>query len=490
VHSGDPDIIDDYEAQLDKDAIRDAARALGLMKITVHGCTPDTTYYFKVLATADGDTATWPQGDPAPVTTAVENSFISGSHQLLVALSNDTGDLDALGWLVTASSSEAPIPVKAFVGDGAGVNQAYLNLADLFGADGRNWSPAGSQVIEIRVFGADFGPLSRFVSLDFSNNFAVSTIYPIDIDVAPPEDSDGDGLFDYLEEAGCTDPLDADSDDDGIADGDEDANHNGVVDAGETDPCNRDTDGDGLQDGTELGVVDPVPDPDDGGPLLGTDTAVFIPDADPSTETNALRRDSDGDGAWDGVEDIDRNGSVDSGETNPNDDQSFPPLLINLEEGYNQIALPVDVAAQADLESWLPVFGGTDKTEKVMAYDPATGTYVTLVPGSATNPTFTLSGGEGLIVYQTREHQVAVFTVDCASLTLQAGINLVGYACPAEGYTAFDWLTTLGSDSVSAIQRYATETGAFETAAFDQTGQPVGVDFPIVPGEGYLIYKK
>ena len=42
-----------------------------------------------------------------------------------------------------------------------------------------------------------------------------------------------------------------------------------------------------------------------------------------------------------------------------------------------------------------------------MAYDPAAGTYVTLVPGSATNPAFTLTGGEGLIVYQIREHQVA-----------------------------------------------------------------------------------
>ena len=33
-----------------------------------------------------------------------------------------------------------------------------------------------------------------------------------------------------------TDPLDEDSDNDGLLDGEEDANHNGRVDAGETNP--------------------------------------------------------------------------------------------------------------------------------------------------------------------------------------------------------------------------------------------------------------
>ena len=51
-------------------------------------------------------------------------------------------------------------------------------------------------------------------------------------------DSDEDGLPDDLESTMCTDPNDADTDDDGIKDGDEDTNHNGVVDPGETDPCN------------------------------------------------------------------------------------------------------------------------------------------------------------------------------------------------------------------------------------------------------------
>jgi 2',3'-cyclic-nucleotide 2'-phosphodiesterase (5'-nucleotidase family) len=131
-------------------------------------------------------------------------------------------------------------------------------------------------------------------------------------------DTDWDGLPDSTELAGCTDPNDADTDDDGLLDGEEDANHNGVVDAGETNPCNADTDGDGIQDGTEVGRTSGVPDPDGEGPLLGTNTAVFIPDADPTTTTDPRNPDTDGDGVRDGVEDKNANGRVDPGEGNPN----------------------------------------------------------------------------------------------------------------------------------------------------------------------------
>jgi hypothetical protein len=130
-------------------------------------------------------------------------------------------------------------------------------------------------------------------------------------DLRTPSDSDGDGLSDELEKSTCTDGLDGDTDDDGIPDGIEDANRNGIREANETDPCDADTDGDGLQDGTELGytLADIGPD---------TNPAVFQPDLDPSTTTDPLDADSDDDGVRDGNEDANHNGRVDSGETNPN----------------------------------------------------------------------------------------------------------------------------------------------------------------------------
>jgi hypothetical protein len=63
--------------------------------------------------------------------------------------------------------------------------------------------------------------------------------------VAPP-DVDGDGLDAAEEALRGTSDTDADSDDDGLSDGDE-------VNGTATDPTTPDTDGDGLYDGTEVG---------------------------------------------------------------------------------------------------------------------------------------------------------------------------------------------------------------------------------------------
>jgi len=124
-------------------------------------------------------------------------------------------------------------------------------------------------------------------------------------------DTDNDGISDAVENAvACLDANDADRDDDGILDGNEDANHDGVVDVGETDPCEEDTDNDGLLDGTEIGLTAPQGS--------GTDLGVFIADADPTTNTDPLDDDSDNDGWLDGEEDINHNGRVDPGEKDPN----------------------------------------------------------------------------------------------------------------------------------------------------------------------------
>lgn len=74
-------------------------------------------------------------------------------------------------------------------------------------------------------------------------------------------DSDGDGLYDSEEAQYRTDPLDPDTDDDGLSDGQE-------VNRYETDPLNPDTDFDGLKDGAEVNTHKTNPsdrDTDDGG---------------------------------------------------------------------------------------------------------------------------------------------------------------------------------------------------------------------------------
>lgn len=132
-------------------------------------------------------------------------------------------------------------------------------------------------------------------------------------------DTDGDGLPDSLENTTCTDPNDADTDDDGVLDGWEDLNLNGVVDHDETDPCNTDTDNDGIQDGTELGYTLDNIGPD-------TDTSIFQPDLDPTSTTDPLNNDTDGDGLLDGEEDANHNGRVDEGESDPTVEEGIASL--------------------------------------------------------------------------------------------------------------------------------------------------------------------
>lgn len=123
-------------------------------------------------------------------------------------------------------------------------------------------------------------------------------------------DSDGDGKSNDDELKAGTNPYDGDSDDDGVADGDEfrwteDADGDGLVNA--LDP---DADNDGLPDGLEQGITVAHPDTD-------LDAGHFIPDADPSSRTNHLVADTDHGGALDGEEDANRNGRVDHGERDP-----------------------------------------------------------------------------------------------------------------------------------------------------------------------------
>jgi hypothetical protein len=68
------------------------------------------------------------------------------------------------------------------------------------------------------------------------------------------EDTDDDGLKDGIEVKLGTSPLLQDTDGDGLLDGQEDSNKDGIIDPnkGETDPANPDTDGDNISDGYEV----------------------------------------------------------------------------------------------------------------------------------------------------------------------------------------------------------------------------------------------
>ncbi len=195
----------------------------------------------------------------------------------------------------------------------------------------------------------------------------LSDNYERDISRTDPNDpdSDDDGLSDGVEVLGDngTDPNDPDSDDDGLCDGPnstadcdggEDLNADGVRDPNETDPNDPDTDDGGVNDGVEVDrgtdPLDPSDDlvnldddrdndglTDEEEELIGTDPndpdtdddgLIDGVEVDGDNPTSPLNPDTDGDGLCDGPastddcdsgEDLNANGRVDVGETDPND---------------------------------------------------------------------------------------------------------------------------------------------------------------------------
>jgi hypothetical protein len=163
-------------------------------------------------------------------------------------------------------------------------------------------------VVEVTDFDADGDGLSNIQETD-------------DVGTDPLDpDTDGDGILDGVEVNGGnpadprsnpTNPLDPDTDGDRLCDGNvtvapicsagEDLNVDGLHDVDETDANDPDTDDDGLDDGTEK--------------LTGAYPGPLGPRTDP------LDEDTDGDGLKDGSEDVNFDGVFEPGsnETDPTD---------------------------------------------------------------------------------------------------------------------------------------------------------------------------
>jgi hypothetical protein len=180
-------------------------------------------------------------------------------------------------------------------------------------------------------------------------------------------DSDQDGLPDDVEALLGTDPLVADTDGDGLSDGDEvdihlsspvlvDTDADGLSDGDEvilgSYPFDPDTDGDGLTDGFEVDMFFDALDP--------LNPHLFIPDLDPDA-------DSDGDGISDADELRDG--------TDPFDpfDPPLPPTM--LFEGFNELRwngpqVPIQQALAAILDLVLSVFQWSNETQEWTSFSP------------------------------------------------------------------------------------------------------------------------
>ncbi|MCA2976911.1 MAG: thrombospondin type 3 repeat-containing protein [Myxococcaceae bacterium] len=220
-----------------------------------------------------------------------DDTDFDGLVNPLDADADDDGVLDGTEQSVTMPSIDTNLTVRAFVGDADPATRTSMLSPD---TDRGGRSDGFEDVNQNgRVDPGETNPRS-------SADDATSLV----------ADADTDGIPDDAERAVGSNPADTDSDDDGLVDGREpnyglDTDRDGVLNV--NDP---DSDGDRLFDGTEAGV---------GTAPAGTDPSkrFFIADADPATRTLVLVADTDLGGMADGAEDVDRNGRVDMGETNP-----------------------------------------------------------------------------------------------------------------------------------------------------------------------------
>lgn len=162
--------------------------------------------------------------------------------------------------------------------------------------------------------------------------------------------------------------------------------------------------------------------------------------------------------------------------------------------GFNLISLQGDLAEILDEDNptayrLLQLLGGSDKITRIQKIESALGLvrealYEGNVPAGED---FVIEPGDGLIVYSKADAVIPFTSVVCRTLDLYIGNNLIGLPCAAPGMTAFQLLRAIGGEMViSSVGRYNRNTGEFETASY-HNGAPVGVDFSIIPGEGYFI---
>jgi hypothetical protein len=76
----------------------------------------------------------------------------------------------------------------------------------------------------------------------------------------------------------------------------------------------------------------------------------------------------------------------------------------------------------------------------------------------------------------------------CPPTQLATGVNLVGVGRPLTGLSCHDLLTAFGPGAVSAVERLDRPTASFAACSIDGNFVVSGSDFPILPGEGYLVH--
>ena len=121
---------------ISESALQFPAEDNGVMKVTVKGAKPDTTYYFKTVTTAKLDNKQYISNKIFKVTTE-KNTAVMNNNTVVQAIYSNDGDKKAYGTLLIASVPNSSYPLTAWVGDGYPGCFAGVDFSNLYKANTR-----------------------------------------------------------------------------------------------------------------------------------------------------------------------------------------------------------------------------------------------------------------------------------------------------------------------------------------------------------------
>jgi len=162
--------------------------------------------------------------------------------------------------------------------------------------------------------------------------------------------------------------------------------------------------------------------------------------------------------------------------------------------GFNNMMVTDNVTAVSpDAFSLLSAWEGKFGLTSLKQYDPPTGVYrvadYDMGTHAASGDNFTLESGKALLMTAGTG---GIFVLgqrtmsNCSPLTLEQGFNNVGTLCLPSGYSAYDFINSVGKSRVISIQQLDKDTGLWRGASV-RDGVIMGDNFVITPGEGIMV---
>ncbi len=163
-----------------------------------------------------------------------------------------------------------------------------------------------------------------------------------------------------------------------------------------------------------------------------------------------------------------------------------------LDPGLNLFSVPGAVPPPASTcFSLLEFLGGAGVAQRVTSVDAdgeaTSECFYDL--GAPAGTDFPIEDGIGYFVRMTQPATVSIPSPSfCADLALNPGVNLIGVPGAEDMLGCFSLLATIGIGAAHSIERLEPQSKRFEACLFDAAQVPVGVDFPIDPGDAYVVH--